>query len=300
MFGKMPKDRQFPHGLEIPQSGIMEVGMKKSILSPALLVLTVLVAILSIWGPETLAVYMDRGILNQIRTQEEETGREGYRYQLSSAEKLHILSQCLNAQSLPETEQSSRIREAGAAYQELTGTYAFVVNHNGPSGKEITDEEIYGTANAGLAVLKEAGILPEEIREIRPEAYKATLYSAIDVPEPRNNVAVWKLSLTGSLQNANKENRLIDAYIDADDGKIYEFYVRAQLKWEDIDPDALIAKWSDYMGLPSPEAYETDNPLLETTPFYKKYVFSGSGDERTIVTVGFYEGINELFLKISR
>ena len=30
------------------------------------------------------------------------------------------------------------------------------------------------------------------------------------------------------------------------------------------------------------------------------YVFEGMGDERTIVTVGFYDGINELFLKISK
>ncbi len=274
--------------------------MKRSILSPALLVLTVLAVILSVWGPEALATYTDRRILNQIKTQEEETGGEGYRYRLSSNEKLYILSRCLNAQTLPETEQSARTRETDSAYRELTGTYAFVVNHNGPSGKEITDEQIYETANREFSILKEAGILPEEIREIRAQAYEATLYSAIDVPEPRNNVAVWKLSLTGSLQNANKENRLIDAYIDADDGKIYEFYVRAQLGWEDIDPDALIDAWSSYMGLTKPEAYETDNPLLETTPYYKKYVFAGSGEERTIVTVGFYEGINELFLKISR
>ena len=274
--------------------------MKRSILSPALLVLTVLAVILSVWGPEALATYTDRGILNQIKTQEEETGGEGYRYQLSSNEKLYILSRCLNAQTLPETEQSARTRETDSPYRELTGTYAFVVNHNGPSGKEITDEQIYETANGEFSILKEAGILPEEIREIRAQAYEATLYSAIDVPEPRNNVAVWKLSLTGSLQNANKENRLIDAYIDADDGKIYEFYVRAQLGWEDIDPDALIDAWSSYMGLTKPEVYETDNPLLETTPYYKKYVFAGSGEERTIVTVGFYEGINELFLKISR
>lgn len=273
---------------------------RRRFLSPALLALTVLVVILSVWGPEALATYADKGILNQIHTREEETGGEGYRYQLSSNEKLYILSQCLNAQTLPETEQSAKTRAAETAYQELTGTYAFVVNHNGPSGKEITDEEIYETANDELSVLKEAGILPEAIREIRAQAYEATLYSAIDVPEPRNNVAVWKLSLTGSLQNANKENRLIDAYIDADDGKIYEFYVRAQLKWEEIDPDALIEAWGSYMGLSSPEVYETDNPLLETTPYYKKYVFSGNGEERTVVTIGFYEGINELFLKISK
>lgn len=274
--------------------------MKKNILNIALLALTVIVVVVSIWGPEALAVYRDREVLNTINTQEEETGGVGYRYQLSANEKLYILSQCLNSQSVPGTDLSSQTRETDTLYQDLPGTYAFVVNHNGPSGGEITDEEIYETANEGIEILKELGILPEEIREVQPGSYEATLYSAIDVPEPRNNVAVWQLSLLGSLQNANKEDRLIDAYIDADDGKIYEFYVRSQLKWEDIDPDELIEKWSEYMGLTAPEDYENDNPLLETTPYYKKYVFSADGDERTVVTVGFYEGINELFLKISK
>lgn len=273
--------------------------MKKSILNPALLVLTIIVVILSIWGPEALAVYKDRSVLNEIQVQEE-TGGEGYRYQLSSNEKLYILSQCLNSQTLPETEQSAQTRETEAVYQELTGNYAFVVNRQGPSGQEITDEEIYTTANEGIAILKELGILPDSIQEVQANAYEATLYSAIDIPEPRNNVAVWKVSLQGSLQNSNKENRLIDAYIDADDGKIYEFYVRSQLEWEDIDTDAVIEQWSSYMGLTAPEEYETDNPLLETTPYYKKYVFSGMGGERTIVTIGFYDGIHELFLKISK
>ena len=53
-------------------------------------------------------------------------------------------------------------------------------------------------------------------------------------------------------------------------------------------------------GTQQPGPYESVNPLLETTPYFKKYVFPGMGEERTVVTVGFYEGINELFLKISR
>ena len=274
--------------------------MKKHILNLALLALTGVAVVLSIWGPEAIARYKDRGVLNQIMMREEETGGEGYRYQLSSNEKLYILSQCLNSQSAAGTEQNMLTKEPDSAYQELTGTYAFVVNHNGPSGQEITDEQIYQTANEGITMLKELGILPEGIKEVQPGSYQATLYSAIDVPEPRNNVAVWKLNLLGSLQNANKENRLIDAYIDADDGKIYEFYARAQVAWEQIDPDALVEAWAAYMGLPVPEAYESENPLLETTPYYKKYVFSGAGNDRTVVTVGFYDGINELFLKISK
>ena len=130
-------------------------------------------------------------------------------------------------------------------------------------------------------------------------SYDATLYSAIDVLEPRNNVVVWKMELSNSQRNANKANRLIDACIDADDGRIYEFYARTSLVWGEIDTDAIVEAWRTYMGLSAPSAYESDNPLLEATPYFKKYVFSGMGEGRTIVTVGYYEGINELFLKIS-
>lgn len=274
----------------------------KGLISAAFLLFAGLVLVLSVWGPEALAKYKDKDILNEIHAETVEKAGEGYRYTLNANEKLYILSSCLSSQTLPESELNSMTRTdaAGIGYQDLEGTYAFVINHRGPSGKEITDEEIYETCNKGLDMLKELGILPDQIKEVDAASYDATLYSAIDVLEPRNNVAVWKMSLSNSQKNANKENRLIDAYIDADDGKIYEFYVRTNLLWEDIDTDAVIEKWRNYMGLSSPEAYESDNPLLETTPYFKKYVFSGMGEGKTVVTIGFYEGINELFLKISK
>jgi len=276
--------------------------MKKPMINVTLFALAVLIMALSIWGPEQLAVYKDGRVLDRIHTQTSEMEGEGYRYTLGSNEKLYILSQCLNSQSLPESEQNAltRVEEETADYQDLAGTYAFVVNHRGPAGKEITEEEIFSTCNEMLENLKELGILPETVREVQGADYEATLYSAIDVLEPRNNVAVWKMSLSNSKRNADKSNRLIDAYLDADDGRLYEFYARTERKWEEMDPDEIIEKWSEYMGLDAPVPYETENPLLEATPYYKKYVFDGMGDERTIVTVGFYDGINELFLKISK
>ena len=272
---------------------------KKSL---AILALTALVLLVSVLGPEQLARYKDRGILNQIVVDETGSAGEGYRYTLNSNEKLYLLSECLNHQVLPESELSAmtRVPAPDVDYESLIGSYAFVVNRQGPSGKEITGEEIYEVCNREIGTLKECGVLPDDVREVAASSYSAVLYSAIDVLEPRNNIAVWKLSLSNSQENANKENRLIDAYLDANDGKMYEFYVRTPLLWEDIDTDAVIEKWGEYMGLGRPTAYESDNPLLETTPYFKKYVFPGMGEERTIVTVGFYEGINELFLKISR
>ncbi len=276
--------------------------MKKSTINYLLFLFAVLVMGASIWGPEFLTRYKDRAVLDRIHTQTSEQEGAGYRYRLDSNEKLYILSQCLNSQSLPESELNALTRVEGEAgeFQEVSGTYAFVADRRGTTGKEITSEEIYAICNEMLQALKDMGILSEAVRAVNGGDYDAVLYSAIDVLEPRNNVAVWKVSLSTNKMNADKANRLIDAYLDADDGKPYEFYARTDQKWEDIDPDEIIEKWRGYMGLDAPAPYETDNPLLETTPYYKTYVFAGMGEERTIVTVGFYEGINELFLKISR
>ena len=277
--------------------------MRKRIMNLPGVLLAVLVLAAAVWGPERIAGYTDKSMLNQITVETVEEANEGYRYTLSNNEKLYILAKSLNNQIIPESDLSAKTKAEAAdvEYEELTGTYAFVVNHQGPSEKEITDEEIYEICNREIAQLKELGILPDTVKEVTASAYSAGLYSAIDVLEPRNNLSVWKVSLSTSQQNADKSNRLLDAYIDADTGKLYEFYVRTGLtSWTDIDSDDIISKWSKYMGLTGMEDYEDANPLLENTPYYKKYRFPGGETENTVVTVGFYEGINELFLKITK
>ena len=277
--------------------------MKRKRISLLLLPLALIVVIIAIWGPEALAEYRDGGILNRITTQEAETGTEGYRYFLSGNEKLYILSKCLNNQILPESEQNAMTRNdsVNLDYQELTGSYAMVVNKKNASGQEVLDSQGIKLCNQALGELKELGIVPDTVRALNEKSYTAVMYSAIDIPEPRNNVLVWKISLKSGKQNADRENRLLDAYIDADTGKVYEFYVRTQITtWEDIDADEMIVAWAEYMGLDEPKEYEGANPLSETTPYFRKYTFSGMEEGNTVVTVGFYEGINELFLKISK
>lgn len=266
------------------------------------LLLAVIMVAVSIWGPEALAQYQDYNILNKLEAKTVNGENEGYRYSLSSNEKIYILSKCINSQALPGSEQNANTKpqpeEAG--YQELTGSYAFIVNHRDPVDQEITNDEIFEICNRELKSLVELGILPDTIQDTSAASYTAVRYSAIYIPEPRNNVSVWKLSLSNSTQNANKRNRLLDAYIDADTGKIYEFYARTVLSWEEIDADAIIEAYRNYLGLEEATSYETINPLEETTPYFKKYSFEGMETGTTIVTIGFYEGINELFLKISR
>lgn len=278
--------------------------VKMSKLSLLLLPLAAVIAGLAVWGPEELAKYRDNGILDQLRTQETETGTAGYRYALSSNEKLYILSKCLNNQILPESEQNAMTRVENTVnldYQELTGTYAMVVNRKDSTGQEIPESIGVELCNRGVRELKELGILPESVKELTDSSYSAVMYSAIDVPEPRNNVLVWKISMDTGKQTANRANRLLDAYVDADTGKVYEFYVRTEISsWTNVDADAMIQAWADYMGLGEPEEYQGTNPLSETTPYFKKYSFAGMEEGSTVVTIGFYEGINELYLKISR
>lgn len=275
--------------------------MNKRIYNIGLVLLAILVFTVAVWGPEMMAQYKDKATLNQVEIELLEEENAGYRYTMSNNEKLYILAKCLNSQAVTESELSAMTRvENEEGYEELTGTYAFVVNHRGPSEKEITNQEIFDICNEQLDVLKELGILPDTVKEVKASSYSAVLYSAIDVLEPRNNLSVWKVSLSTSQQNADKSNRLLDAYIDADTGKIYEFYVRTKKTWEDIEPDALMEKWSTYMGLENMTTYEDANPLMENTPYFQKYRFPGIEEQNTVVTVGFYEGINELFLKISK
>ena len=265
--------------------------------------LAALTAGLAVWGPEALAKYRDNSILNQIQSEEADIGTEGYRYALSSNEKIYILSKCLNNQIQPESDQNAIAREdsMNLDYQDLTGTYAMVVNRKDSNGQEIPQSKGIELCNAGIQELKALGILPGSVQELGQQSYSAVMYSAIDVPEPRNNVLVWKINLNTGILNANKQNRVLDVYVDADTGKVYEFYVRTEIsRWEDVDADGMIAAWAEYMGIGTPEEYEGTNPLSETTPYFKKYSFAGMEGDNTIVTIGFYEGINELYLKISR
>ena len=92
----------------------------------------------------------------------------------------------------------------------------------------------------------------------------------------------------------------MDAYIDGDNGKIYEFYARSPRLWNDMDPEQIVDMWSSYMGLEDPAACGDQNPLMETTPYFKKICFQPGRGGRNHSNSWFYEGINELFLKISR
>ena len=261
----------------------------------------VAVILAALWGPEWIAARRDEKLLNSITTEAVE-GAEGYRYRMSDNQKLYLLGRCLSSQTLPESELRflTRVDSEAGNYGEMTGTYAFVENRQQPGEGQIQEEAVYEACNREIQILKEQGILPDEVKEVSEDSYEAVICSAIDVLEPRNNLSVWKISLSTDVRNADKSNRFLDIYLDADTGKIYEFYVRTGQQWEDIDTDAMIDRYAEYLELTGLEKYEDQNPLLETTPYFAKYTFPGEEEGSTTVTIGYYEGIRELFLKVGR
>ena len=256
-----------------------------------LIIIAVLVVLGSLWGPEVIAGYQDESFLNQVKEIQTERSGEGYRYIMSSNEKLYLLAKCLNSQSQPESDRNAAIYQNNLNYEELSGTYAFVVNKQGPSEQEITEADIYEACNNQLKEMQNLGILPDAVKEVTDSAYDAVLYSAIDVLEPRNNVSVWKVSLSTDKKNADKSGRVLDAYVDAQTGKIYEIYVRTNTTWDEMNQEQMISAWAADLELPAPTPYESENPLLENTPYFAKYRL-GEADTSTVVTLGFYEGIN--------
>lgn len=272
--------------------------MEKLFLGFAIAVAVILAAL---WGPEWIADRRDERLLNSVTTEAVE-GAEGYRYRMNSNQKLYLLGRCLSSQTLPESELRSltRVDNEAGNYGEMTGTYAFVEDRQQPGEGQIQEETVYEACNREIGILKEKGILPQEVKEVSESSYDAVICSAIDVLEPRNNLAVWKISLSTDVQNADKSNRFLDIYMDADTGKIYEFYVRTGQEWESIDPEEMIAQYADYLELTGLQNYEDQNPLLETTPYFEKFTFPGDADNSMTVTIGYYEGIRELFLKVGK
>ena len=261
----------------------------------------VAVILAALWGPEWIAARRDEKLLNSITTEAVE-GAEGYRYRMSDNQKLYLLGRCLSSQTLPESELRflTRVDNEAGNYGEMTGTYAFVENRQQPGEGQIQEEAVYEACNREIQTLKEQGILPGEVKEVSEDSYEAVICSAIDVLEPRNNLSVWKISMSTDVRNADKSNRFLDIYLDADTGKIYEFYVRTGQQWDDIDTDTMIDRYAEYLELTGLEKNEDQNPLLETTPYFAKYTFPGEEEGSTTVTIGYYEGIRELFLKVGR
>lgn len=99
-----------------------------------------------VWGPEQLARYPDQVILDAIHIEPVDLEGEGYRYALSSWEKLYILSEALSSYlSRNEAEEQD--------YGQVTGAYALIENYRGSYEKQITGEGVFDSCNMRPPIL---------------------------------------------------------------------------------------------------------------------------------------------------
>lgn len=245
--------------------------------------------------PEITRRY-DSAILGEIILEEKGAEVAGYKYNLSMDDKLYLLSNALNNRILPQSDYFAAIRLQNSISNNKTQSYAFQPVYK---NSEYNSKTLIGALNAvgeELALLCEKGILPALEFSPADGLYEAALFSAIDILEPKKNLSVWQISFSGAIISEG----LVDCVMDAQTNKIYSVSLRAAQTWDKYDADKVISLWAEYLGISAPEPYVPSNPVIEDATYHQKYAITAAEGDKTIVTAGYYEGVKEFFIKITR
>jgi len=260
----------------------------------AALIICVIIAII-VLIPEITKHY-DSVILGSIILEEKDVEVEGYKYNMSRDEKLYLLSNALNNRILPQSDYFATIRLQDSIYNTQTQSYTFQPIYKDSEYNSNTRLSALNALEAELALLSEKGILPEVDFDPNSDLYEAALFSAIDILEPKKNLTVWQINFSGAIISEG----LVECIMDAQNHKLYSVFLRAAETWDQYNADEAIRLWAEYLGISAPEPYMPSSPLIEDATYYQKYAINATEDDKTIVTVGYYEGIQEFFIKITR
>ena len=272
----------------------MEKNRKLTYTTSGILVCVIIVVTILI--PELISRFYDNSILENIILEEKNDDFGGYKYNLSADEKLYVLANALNNRVLPQSDYFAAIRWQERISNTQTQSYAFQPVFRDSENNRETQEAALNALKEELDMLTEKGIFPA--LDYSPDAslYEAALFSAIDILEPKRNVTVWQINYSGGIIRKG----LVDCVMDAQTNKLYSFSIRDIKTWEQYQPDEAIKLWADYLGISAPEPYMPVSLLAEDATYYQKYSVSGMEGDITIVTIGYYEGVQEFFIKITK
>lgn len=246
--------------------------------------------------PELLSKHYDNSVIGNIMLEEKDMGVTGYKYILNADEKLYVLSNALNNRILPQSDYFAAVRQQENISNNQTQSYAFQPVYNESKYNSKTRADALSALNEELDLLSKKGILPVLPSKPKANSYEATLFSAVDILEPQKNVTVWQISFSGAVLRKG----IVDCIMDAQTHKIYNISVRAGKSWSQYNAGHVIRLWAEYLNMSVPVPYEPDNPLVKDATYSQKYVISGIDGDKTIVTVGFYEGVREFFIKVTK
>lgn len=262
------------------------------------MVLVAAVILLSIFLPAKLSRVFDRSLLDIVQKEEGSNSPESFRYSLTTPERLYILSRALDNRNILQSDYAASLREKAIRTnrEDTVASYAYVESVRGLAQEEMDAESAMSICNSELAVIVKDGLGIDDFHVTN--SCRQTLYSAVDILEPQKNVSVWHIEYDTTVPPVGSPFALMEAYVDAETGKIYGFAFRAEQP-ADFDADKLAKAWLAQLEITDLGDITENNPLTETATQYKKFATEGMILEKTVFTVGFYEGINEVFIKIT-
>ena len=272
----------------------MEKGLRLTYVVAGLIVCGIIT--MTVLMPAVIARHYDNAMLGAITVEKKDADVAGYKYNLSTDEKLYVLSNALNNRVLPQSDYFAAIHWQDSISDIQTQSYAFQPVYKDSEYNSQTCADALKALQTELQLLNKQGILPALDFDPHSNKYETNLFSAIDILEPKENVKVWQISFSGPIIR----DGLVDCIMDAETHKLYSVSIRAAKTWKQYDADKVAQLWAAYLGSSAPKPYTPDSPLIEDATDYKKYAINGVGSDKTIVTIGYYEGVHEFFIKIAK
>jgi hypothetical protein len=191
--------------------------------------------------------------------------------------------------------------------------------HSNTRSQTVDDNELLKILSNELDELSNRGLIPKLDWGLTPGDYEISHYLAVDQETPQTGIPVVYIEFRDTLRLMSRKNVLTDCYFDAEANKICSLSIRSDYTWDRYDPDQIFIEWSRYLGLSSQETegssseyYSYDSAISSGAPptfrdasYSKSYIAEApSGDNGsavtrgTVVTIGFYEGVNEFFIQL--
>lgn len=272
----------------------------------ALLLVTAVIA-LSILMPAKLARFYDNSMLGVVYKESTAISPESFQYaSLSERERLYIVSMALGNRNILQSDYAASILEKATRSDrdDTVMTFAYVENTRGPSGDQLDANQAKKACITELTeIIQDCPNLKENIDMTRLNLNPCSeqLYSAVNMLDPQQNVAVWQIEYSSAIPPTVSDSlpfALMEAYVDAETGKLYGFAFRfKQTDAKDFQPDVLAKAWLDRLDITNFEDITDDNPFTEDASLYNKFATDGMDSAKTVFTVGFYEGVNEVFVR---
>ena len=248
--------------------------------------------------------------------------------------KIFVLSKALVNRPVPQSDYAALLRLGGNPDGAADQRYALQPNYRSP----VTDKNAALNAlSKELAELAALNIIPAAGWDLNPDMYDISGFVASDAADAQAAYPVVAYEFNKTAQLRHKKVLLADCYIDAETSKIIGLSVRAEKRWDEYNPGEIIGAWLGYLGIDAAgnnadfasantNANANTNagasanasastsasaginsgirqisgdPLLEGATYYSKYLFTDADGNEAVATIGFYEGINEFFIKLS-